>query len=30
MTAQAIRERKKGRVDEFLNAWLSVNPKKGV
>jgi hypothetical protein len=28
MTAQSIREKIKDKVDEFLNAWLSVNPKK--
>jgi len=27
-TAQFIRDRVKDNVDEFLNAWLSVNPKK--
>jgi hypothetical protein len=27
-TAQAIRDRVKDQVDMFLNAWLSVNPKK--
>jgi hypothetical protein len=27
-TAQVIRDRIKDKVDEFLNAWLSVNPKK--
>jgi hypothetical protein len=27
-TAQAIREKIKDKVDGFLNAWLSVNPKK--
>ncbi len=27
-TAQAIRDKIKDQVDEFLNAWLSVNPKK--
>jgi len=27
-TAQGIRDRIKDSVDEFLNAWLSVNPKK--
>jgi len=26
--AQAIRDKIKDKVDEFLNAWLSVNPKK--